>query len=81
VSSSVDGIAERLPCPLAAPEFARGVRLLGGEVAGFGGFGPAQADLSQMVVSLDSVTSSPPTLPSYLWKGSNQVGKLQLSDH
>jgi hypothetical protein len=32
-----------------------------------------------MGVSLDSVTFSPPTLPSYVWNGYNQVGKLQNS--
>jgi hypothetical protein len=40
----------------------------------------ASSDLSQMVVSLDSVTFSPPPLPGYLWKGYHQVGKLQLEE-
>jgi hypothetical protein len=38
------------------------------------------ADLSQMVVTLDSITFSPPTLPDYIWSGYTQVGKLQLSE-
>jgi hypothetical protein len=43
------------------------------------GLGELLPDLSQTVVSLDSVTFSPQTLPSYLWNGYTQVGKLQIS--